>query len=69
VDLLARQPVLVWSGLSIGALGLLGTWWFHRWSRHPSRPRLAQTLEDSVTGASLRRAKAQLDELMRFEHE
>ena len=69
VNLLAKSPALVWSGLGIGALGLLGTWWFHRWSRHPSRPRLAQTLEDSVTGASLRRAKAQLDELMRFERE
>ena len=69
VNLLAKSPGVVWSGLGIGALGLLATWWFHRWSRHPSRPRLAQTLEDSVTGASLRRAKAQLDELMRFERE
>lgn len=69
VNLLAKSPALVWSGLGIGGLGLLGTWWFHRWSRHPSRPRLAQTLEDSITGASLRRAKAQLDELMRFERE
>jgi len=69
VNLLAKSPGFVWSGLGIGALGLLGTWWFHRWSRHPSRPRLAQALEDSVTGASLRKAKAQLDELMRFEHE
>lgn len=69
VNLLMKSPALVWSGLGVGALGLLGTWWFHRWSRHPSRPRLAQTLEDSVTGASLRKAKAQLDELMRFEHE
>jgi len=69
VNLLAKSPALVRSGLGIGALGLLGTWWFHRWSRHPSRPRLAQVLDDSVTGASLRRAKAQLDELMRFERE
>jgi hypothetical protein len=69
VNLLAKSPGLVWSSLGIGALGLLGTWWFHRWSRHPSRPHLAQTLEDSITGASLRRAKAQLDELMRFEQE
>lgn len=69
VNLLAKSPAVVWSSLGIGALGLLGTWWFHRWSRHPSRPRLAQTLEESVTGASLRRAKAELDELMRFEHE
>jgi len=69
VNLLTKSPALVWSGLGVGALGLLGTWWFHRWSRHPSRARLAQTLEDTTTGASLRRAKAQLDELMRFERE
>lgn len=69
VDLLAKSPAMVWSGLGIGALGLLGTWWFHRWSRDPRRPRLARRVEDSVTGASLRRAKAQLDELMRFEQD
>jgi hypothetical protein len=69
VNLLAKSPAFVWSSLGIGAVGLVGTWWFHRWSHHPSRPRLAQTMEDSITGASLRRAKAQLDELMRFERE
>jgi hypothetical protein len=69
VDLVAREPALVWSGLGIGAIGLLATGWFHRWSRHPSRPRLARAMEDSVTGSSLRRAKAQLDELLRFEQE
>ncbi|GAB3360165.1 hypothetical protein GCM10027430_33150 [Lysobacter tyrosinilyticus] len=69
VNLLAKSPGMVWSGLGVGALGLLATWWFHHWSRHPRRPRLAQAMENSVTGASLRRAKAQLDELVRFEHE
>ena len=69
VNLSAITPALVSGGLGIGAVGLLGTWWFLRWSRHPSRPRLAQAMENSFTGASLRRAKAQLDELMRFEHE
>lgn len=69
VDLLARSPAMVWSGLGVGTLGLLGTWWFHRWSRDPRSPRLARTMEDSVTGRSLRKAKAQLDELVRFEQE
>jgi hypothetical protein len=68
-DLYARVPSMVWIGTAIGIVGLLATWWFHRWSRDPRRPRLAQAMEDGMTGASLRKAKAQLDELMRFEHE
>jgi hypothetical protein len=67
VDLVARAPGMVWIGLAVGAIGLLGTWWFHRWSRSPARPRLAEAMEDAVTGRSLRRAQAQLEELQRFE--
>lgn len=55
--------------LAIGVAGLLATLWFHRWSRHPSRPRLAKAMDDSVTGGSLRRAQARLDELERFERQ
>lgn len=69
VDLLAKAPSVVWIGLGVGAAGLLATAWFHRWSRAPSRPRLARALEDSVTGSSLRKAQAHLDELLRFEQE
>ena len=69
VDLLAKAPSVVWIGLGVGTLGLLATEWFHRWSRAPSRPRLARAMEDSVTGSSLRKAQAQLDELRRFEQE
>jgi hypothetical protein len=69
VDLHAKAPGLVWGGLAIGALGLLATRWFHRWSRDPKRPALAQRVEDSVAGTSLRKARAQLDELRRFEAE
>lgn len=68
-DLYARAPGMVWIGLLVGAAGLLGTAWFHRWSRNPARPRLAKAVDDSVTGASLRRARAQLDEIARFEAE
>ena len=56
-------------GMGIGVAGLLGTWWFHRWSRDPSRPRLAKAVEDSLTGASLRKAQRLLDELAQFEQE
>lgn len=59
----------VYAGLACGVAGLLGTWWFHRWARHPERPRLARALEASLTGASLRRARQRLDELARFEAE
>lgn len=69
VDLQARAASTVWAGLAIGAAGLLGTAWFHRWSRCPARPRLAKAMDDAVTGRSLRRAQAQIDELRRFEQE
>jgi hypothetical protein len=69
VDLYARAPSLVWSGLGIGAAGLLATAWFHRWSRSGERPRLARAMEDAVTGRSLRKAQAHLEELVRFERE
>ena len=68
-DLYVRAPGMVWIGLGVGAAGLLGTAWLHRWSRNPTRPRLAKFMDDSVTGASLRRAQAQIDEIARFEAE
>ena len=68
-DLHARAPGLVWIGLGVGVAGLAATFWFHRWSRDPARPRLAKAMEDSVTGGSLRRARAQIEEIARFEAE
>ena len=55
--------------VAVGVLGLFGTWVFHRWSRDPRRPRLAAVMDAAVTGASLRKARAQLDELERFERD
>lgn len=69
VDLLATAPALVWSGYGIGAAGLLATWWFHRWARRPERAGFGRRMDDSLTGGSLRKALAQLDELRQFEHE
>jgi hypothetical protein len=69
VDLLQTAPSLVWSGYGIGGAGLLATWWFHRWARRPERAAFGQKMDDSLTGGSLRRALAQLDELKRFEHD
>ncbi|MBN6110192.1 MULTISPECIES: serine/threonine protein kinase [Xanthomonas] len=69
VDLLARATALVWSGYGIGVAGLLATWWFHRWARRPQRAEFGWKIDDSLSGGSLRRALAQLDELQRFERE
>lgn len=69
VNLYLNAPMLVYPSLLTGVLILLGVRWFHRWSRHPSRPLLAQRLEDSLTGSSIRRAQAELDDIQRFEAE
>lgn len=53
----------------ISVAGLLGTWWFHRWVRRPGREALARRMENSLTGASLRKAQAALDEVRTFERE
>lgn len=69
VDLLQTAPSLVWSGYGIGVAGLLATWWFHQWARRPERAAFGRKMDDSLTGGSLRKALAQLDELKRFEEE
>lgn len=68
-DLATKAPSLIAIGLGIGIVGLLGTWWFHHWSRNPKRPRLAKAMEDSATGGSLRRAQKLMQELADFEKE
>ncbi len=69
VDLFAKAPLVVWIGMGVGIAGLLGTWWFHRWSRSPERPKLAKAMRDSATGGSLRNAQRIAEEIARFERE
>lgn len=69
VDLLANAPALVWGGLGVGAAGLLATFWFHHWARRPERANLGRRLDNSLTGGSLRKAMAQLQEVQQFEQE
>lgn len=69
VSLLAKAPTLVWGAYAIGIAGLFATWWFHRWARQPERAEFGRKLDDSLTGGSLRKALAQLEELKRFEKE
>ena len=67
--IMTTAPSVVWIQLAIGAIGLLATFWFYRWSHRPKRAQLARMLDDSTTGGSLRRAQAALDEIARFEQE
>ena len=69
VDLWVQAPSMFWIGGGVGVAILLGTWWFHRWSRNPKRAGMAMAMEDSATGASLRKAHNLLDESARFEKE
>lgn len=69
IDLLAEAPSIVWGGLGVGALGLLGTFWFHRWARRPERASLGRRMDDSLTGGSLRKAMARLQDVQRFEQD
>jgi len=68
-DLYLKLPYFIWINLGVGIAGLLATWWFHHWARHPNRPRLAKLVDASVTGASLRRAQSLLDEIGQFERD
>ncbi len=67
VDVMQKAPWLVLSGLGSGIVGLLCTLWFHRWARRPERAELGRKVDDSLTGGSLRKAMAQLQEVHRFE--
>ena len=67
VSLLDRAPLMVWGGLGFGVLGLLLTFQFHHWVRHPSRAHFGRVMDESLEGSSLHKAIAQLKEVQRFE--
>lgn len=67
VDLAHTAPSMLGIGYGVGAAGLLGTAWLHRWARRPERAALGAKMDASLSGGSLRKAQAQLDELLRFE--
>ncbi len=66
-DLYANAASVIYGGTAIGAVGLLLTWVFARWARHPNRPHMAKAVDDSVAGGSLNRAQQALDEIAQFE--
>lgn len=65
----ASLPLWLWINVAVGVAGLLGTWAFHRWSRHPTRAALGKKIDDAAAGGSLRRAQAELEALEHFELE
>ncbi len=68
VDVFARAPGYFASWTVYGLAGLLLTVALYWWSR--SRwPALARYMDDAATGESLRRARAVIDEIRRFEHD
>lgn len=64
-----RAPSAIWIQLAVGVVGLLGTWWFYRWSHRPERAQLGRRIDESAAGGSIRRAQAAIDEIARFEQE
>lgn len=67
--IMTSAPSVIWIQLAIGAIGLLATTWFYRWSHRPERAQLARKLDASTTGGSIRRAQAAADDIARFENE
>jgi len=67
--IMLAAPSVIWIQLAVGALGLLATAWFYRWSHRPERAELARRIDDSTVGGSIRRAQAALDDIVRFERE
>ena len=68
-SIMVDAPSVIWIQLAVGALGLLATGWFYRWSHRPARAELARKIDDSTVGGSIRRAQAALDEIARFERD
>jgi hypothetical protein len=68
VDVLARAPGWFASWSVFGLAGLALTLAAYRWARFVW-PALARYMDDAATGTSLRRARAVIDEVERFERE
>lgn len=71
-DIWAKTPSVrpwIYINAGVGVAGLLASWWFYTWARHPDRPRLSKFVDDNVTPSSLKRAQHFLDEIAQFEKE
>jgi|UPI0004177767 hypothetical protein len=68
-NLWAHSPATVGGFVAVGIVGLLATLWLVFWSPRALRRRVGDYVDDSNTGALLKRAQASLDEIARFERE
>lgn len=69
INLYASAPMFVCFNLLLGAAILLGVRGWHRWLAAPQRAELAKRYQNSLSGGSIRKAQAALDEVARFEAE
>ena len=69
VDLYSQAPSLVWIGTAIGIAGLVVMLGIYRYSQSHPHSRMRQVVDDAVTGRSLQRAQAYLDEVRQFQSE
>ena len=69
VDINARAPEVIGFGVAIGIAGLALTYAFHRWSQRPGREHVAQAVDDTLTGNSLRNARRALVQIEQFEQD
>lgn len=69
VDMYAGMPLAANLTILFGFVGLGATWLFRRWLQNPGRKVLREKLDDGAAGGSLRRARAALDEVTRFQSE
>ena len=66
VDLGAEEPMVVWTFLGAGALGLIATLWLLYASPPRLRQRVRAFAETTATGAAIAAAEGLLDEIDRF---
>ncbi|MBN6149067.1 serine/threonine protein kinase [Xanthomonas sp. AmX2] len=69
IDLAARAPGMVWTGLGVGVAGIALSAWLYRWSRDPGRPRLARIVDMGLGGHSLHKAGRVLEDVARFQRD
>lgn len=69
IDIHNHMKPMIYGSLIGGVIGVLATGWFHRWARRPERAAFGKAWDESLTGSSLRKAGAVVDELAQFERE
>jgi hypothetical protein len=69
VNLYVHAPSVIWIGILIGAVGLLGMYGMYHYSVRSGNMRLRQFVELATFGRSLANAMKQIDEIRKFEKE